>query len=54
VNETKEVIDPFLRFIIGGSFFIEVKNRGDDKVYIPQGGLGIIHSTDVVKFLEGN
>ena len=25
VNETKEVIDPFIRFLIGGTFFIEVK-----------------------------
>ena len=55
VNERKEVIDPFLRFIIGGSFFTLLKKRGkDDLVYIPQGDLGIIHSTDVIKFLEGN
>jgi hypothetical protein len=55
INETKEVIDPFLRFIIGGSYFIELKKRGaDDIIYIPQGKLGIIHMTDVAKFLEGN
>jgi hypothetical protein len=36
VNETKEVIDPFLRFIIGGSYFVEIKKRGaEDKVYLP-------------------
>ena len=54
VNERKEVIDPFLRFIIGGSFFTLVKKRGkDDIIYIPTGELGIVHSTDVAKFLEG-
>ena len=54
VNETKEVIDPFIRFIIGGSYFIELKKRGkDETIYIPQGKLGIIHMTDVAKFLEG-
>ena len=36
INETKEVIDPFLRFIIGGSYFIELKKRGaDDTIFIP-------------------
>lgn len=35
VNETKEVIDPFIRFIIGGSFFTEIKKRGSDKIYLP-------------------
>lgn len=55
VNETKEVIDPFIRFIIGGSYFIEIKKKGgDETVYLPQGELGIIHMTDVAKFLEGN
>jgi len=55
VNETKEVIDPFIRFIIGGSYFIEIKKEGgDETVYLPQGELGIIHMTDVAKFLEGN
>ena len=54
VNETKEVLDPFMRFIIGGSYFVEVKKKGLDTIYIPQGKLGIIHMTDMVKFLEGN
>ena len=36
VNETKEVIDPFIRFIIGGSYFIEIKKKGkDETVYLP-------------------
>jgi len=49
------VIDPFMRFLIGGDFFIEVKNKGkDQKVYLPQGTLGIVHMTDVAKFLEPN
>jgi hypothetical protein len=55
VNETKEVLDPFLRFIIGGNYFIEIKKRGKDEViYHPQGDIGIIHLTDVCRFLEGN
>jgi hypothetical protein len=54
VNETKEVIDPFIRFIIGGTYFVEIKKRGSDTIYLPQGKLGIIHCTDVVKFLEGS
>lgn len=55
VNETKEVIDPFIRFLIGGTFFIEMKKRGKDEVvYLPQGEMGIVHTTDVAKFVEGN
>ena len=55
INETKQVIDPFIRFIIGGNFFIEVKKRGKDEViYLPQGDLGIVHSTDVINFVEGS
>ena len=53
VNERKDVIDPFVRFIIGGSFFIQVKKRGKDATtYLPQGDLGIVHTTDVANFLE--
>ena len=53
-NERKEVIDPFVRFIIGGSFFTQIKKRGkDDIIYLPQGDLGIVHTTDVANFLEG-
>jgi hypothetical protein len=54
-NETKQVIDPFIRFLIGGNFFTEVKRRGkDDVIYVPQGELGIVHLTDVTKFVEGS
>jgi hypothetical protein len=53
VNEKKEVIDPFIRFIIGGTFFTQIKKRGKDEIQIPQGELGIVHTTDVIKFLEG-
>ena len=54
-NETKQVVDPFIRFLIGGNFFIEVKKRGRDEViYLPQGELGIVHCTDVAKFVEGS
>jgi len=36
VNETKEVIDPFVRFIIGGDHFVLIKKRGKDEfVLIP-------------------
>ena len=52
-NERKEVIDPFVRFIIGGSFFTQIKKRGKDALtYLPQGDLGIVHTTDVANFLE--
>lgn len=35
-NNSKEVIDPFIRFIIGGSFFTEIKKRGSNSsVYVP-------------------
>lgn len=55
MNETKEVIDPFIRFLIGGSYFVEVKKRGKDEVvYLHQGHMGIVHTTDVTKFVEGN
>lgn len=53
VNETKEVMDPFIRFIIGGNFFTQIKKRGNDDVYISQGTLGTIHNTDAANFLEG-
>lgn len=54
INETKEVMDPFIRFIFGGSFFTELKKRGkDNTIHIHQGELGIIHMTDVANFLEG-
>lgn len=53
VNESGEVLDPFIRFIVGGSYFIELKKRGGSNNYIPQGKLGKIHVTDVIKFLEG-
>ena len=52
-NNTKEVFDPFIRFIFGGSFFTEIKKRGkDSSVYLPQGQYGLIHYTDVANFLE--
>jgi len=54
-NNTKEVIDPFIRFIIGGNYYVEVKKRGkDDTIYLNYGKLGIIHCTDVTKFMEAN
>ena len=53
VNETKNVMDPFIRFIIGGSFFTQIKKRGDADIYENYGSLGIIQNTEVVKFLEG-
>ena len=35
-NQSKEVFDPFIRFIIGGSYIIELKKRGkDENIYIP-------------------
>jgi len=34
-NEKKEVIDPFIRFIIGGTYFTQIKKRGKDDVYLP-------------------
>ena len=38
INETKEVMDPFIRFIFGGSFFTELKKRGkDNTIHIHQG-----------------
>ena len=34
-NETKEVLDPFLRIIFGGGFFTELKKKGkDETIYI--------------------
>ena len=55
VNETRKVIDPFIRFQIGGTYFVEIKKRGkNDTFYLPQGELGIVHSTDVVNFVESN
>jgi hypothetical protein len=33
-NETKEVIDPFIRFIIGGTYFIEIKKRGSETLFL--------------------
>ena len=37
-NQSKEVFDPFIRFIIGGSYIIELKKRGkDETIMIPQG-----------------
>ena len=36
VNESSDVVDPFIRFMIGGDYFIELKKRGSDTtVYIP-------------------
>jgi len=32
INEKKEVIDPFIRFIIGGTFFTQIKKRGKDDI----------------------
>ena len=53
VNESKDVLDPFIRFIIGGNHFVLVRKKGSSNVYIPHGHIGIIHCTDVTKFLEG-
>ena len=53
INETKDVMDPFIRFIIGGSFFTQIRKKGNDDIYVNQGTLGIIHNTEVTKFLEG-
>ena len=41
-NESKEVIDPFVRFIIGGDHFTEIKKRGKEELYIRYGNPGII------------
>ena len=52
-NEKKEVIDPFIRFIIGGNHYTHIKKRGKEDVVLHYGEMGIIHTTDVIKFLEG-
>jgi hypothetical protein len=52
INQSSDVIDPFVRFIIGGDFFIELKKRGDSFIHVKQGELGLVHMTNWIKFLE--
>lgn len=54
INESKSVMDPFIRIIIGGTYFIQIKNRGQNVVYEKQGFRGVSHVTDVITFLEPN
>ena len=53
-NEKKEVMDPFIRFIIGGDHYTLVKKRGKEEILLHYGELGKVHTTDVIKFLEGD
>ena len=53
-NERKEVMDPFLRFIIGGDYFTQIKRRGKEEIQLHYGTLGKVHTTGVIKFLEGD
>ena len=54
LNETKEVIDASIRFIIGCSYFIELKKKSaDETLCIPQRKMGIIHIIDQLIFIEG-
>jgi hypothetical protein len=52
INETKDALDPFIRFIVGGSFYILIKNRGKNEVHEKKGKMGVVHTTEVCKFLE--
>lgn len=52
INESKQVMEPFIRLVIGGNQFIEIKNRGRNEIYMKHGEMGIVHTTDVIKFLE--
>jgi hypothetical protein len=53
-NDRKEVIDPFIRFIIGGDYYTLIKKRGKEDIVLHYGELGKVHTTDVIKFVEGD
>eukprot|EP00347_Sterkiella_histriomuscorum_P007723 403347806 len=53
-NTSGAIIDPFIQFIIGGTFYIEIKKANGKEQNNSLGEYGIIYQTDVLKFLEPN
>ena len=52
VNETAEPFDPFIRFIIGGDYYVNLKKKGGDYIKIPTGQMGKVFCTECINFLE--
>ena len=54
-NLTTRVINPFLRFTIGGTYCIETLVLGDgEKKYLHKGSPGPMKISDLVSYLEPN
>ena len=54
-NLTQAPINPFIRFTIGGNFYIEVLQLGNGaKKYLYQGTSGNQQISDVIRYLEPN
>ena len=45
-------MDPFIRVIIGGSYYQEIRSRNGFQSFDNLGKIGVMHNTDVIKFLE--
>ena len=52
VNQTSNIINPFVKFIIGGNFFIDIKKMSAKDVFLPQGTKGVAMFTDKISYLD--
>jgi len=35
VNQTTKILNPFVKFIVGGDYFIDIKKLGSTNVHLP-------------------
>ena len=43
---------PFVKFIIGGDFYVDIKKTKAKNIYLPKGKKGIVQMTDKIPYLD--
>ena len=54
INQTKDIINPFVKFIFGGDFYVDIKKMKSGNKYLPKGTKGISQFTDKINYLDVN
>ena len=51
-NQTPNIINPFIKFIVGGDYRIYIKKLKSGNKYLPEGTKGISQFTDKINYLD--
>ena len=52
-NKTSRLMNPFIRFTIGGDYYVDIKELANkSKIYLPHGEKGVVQMTHVLRYLE--